>query len=752
MQTLLPLLPAGATRINEKLGVLCQDRTWSYFLGQFQILSHAAEDIQTFRANIAQLIDAGSCKQSEVAKAFAIPAIQVKRAVKKYRKEGLASFFSPRKGRGATVLTQEVLAEAQELLDAFWSRSDVAKKLGIKLNTLKKAIHDKRLIERNCLRVPIENTSNKSERSSGDAQRPMGTACTRDGERLLASLGKLNGASIQFQACMDLSFAGVLCAFPALESNGLFKFLDEYFELPKGYYELIHVVLTLAIMALCRIQSIEELRFESPGELGRLIGLDRIPEVKTLRKKIKDLNCEDQAQKWQNSLSKYWMEQNQQLAGVLYVDGHVRVYHGQQTQLPKRFVSRQKLCLRGVTDYYVNDALGQPFFLVSSVINSGMTKALEEKIIPQLLEDIPNQPTAESLKVNTTLHRFILVFDRECSSIALFKRLWGEHRIACISYQKNVKDKWSEDEFKPVIVDMPNGESIEMDLAERGTCFGEGQKRFWLKEVRKLTETKHQCSIISSAYTLDLTQNAAQMFTRWSQENFFAYMMKHYKIDSLTSYEIEEFPDPKVQLINPVHRQLEKQVNSLKGKLNREKAHYADCEIKEQERNKKGSGKNLSKTLDQLIHKKALHKENIDHLQEDLDEVKAQRKETPKHIKFEELPEAEQFKSLKPSQKIFMDTIKFVAYRAETVLANQVKAVLGKKEDARRLICDLMRSDANLIPDKQQKILIIEVHRLANTQADKAIEKLLLILNQSETYFPNTDWRLHYRLVTKSLQ
>jgi prepilin-type processing-associated H-X9-DG protein len=92
------------------------------------------------------------------------------------------------------------------------------------------------------------------------------------------------------------------------------------------------------------------------------------------------------------------MESSPELAGALYVDGHVRIYHGGKTDLPKRFVSRERLCLRGTTDYWVNDALGQPFFLVSRPVDQGMLEALRNDIVPRLLEDIPGQPSAEALE------------------------------------------------------------------------------------------------------------------------------------------------------------------------------------------------------------------------------------------------------------------------------------------------------------------------------------------------------------------
>ena len=107
------------------------------------------------------------------------------------------------------------------------------------------------------------------------------------------------------------------------------------------------------------------------------------------------------------------------------MDGHVRVYNGNKTSLPKRYVSRQKLCLRGLTDYWVNDATGQPFFVVTRAVNAGLLSVLREEIIPQLLQDVPQQPTKEELEADRYRYRFGVVFGREGSRFIFLKKNVG---------------------------------------------------------------------------------------------------------------------------------------------------------------------------------------------------------------------------------------------------------------------------------------------------------------------------------------
>ena len=204
------------------------------------------------------------------------------------------------------------------------------------------------------------------------------------------------------------------------------------------------------------------------------------------------------------------------------MDGHVRLYHGSQTALPKRYVSRQRLCLRGTTDYWVNDVLGQPFFAVERPIDHGLLEALRSDIVPRLLKDVPGQPTAEELEADRYRARFVILFDREGYSPEFFKEMWQTHRIACITYHKYPKDDWPATEFAEIETTLPGGEQVSLRLAERGSWIGDRKSGLWVREVRKLTTSGHQVSLISTAFQGSALEDAVGLFSRWSQENFFA--------------------------------------------------------------------------------------------------------------------------------------------------------------------------------------------------------------------------------------
>ena len=591
----------------------------------------------------------------------------------------MKAFYTSRATRGASVMTPEVTAQAQQLLGAGWSPREVAEHLHLKLDTVRKAIQQGRLTKTGPLEPAVSASekapapqppaaTDKSTRAVLDAAAEMGTACTRPDERVLAAFGLLDGAPTRFETCRDVSFGGVLCALPALAANGLFRHIHDCLVQVRGYYSTLHVIVLLAHMALCRIKAVEQLQYQPPGEFGKLMGLDRVPEVRCLRRKLAALSLDDGPQKWAGLLSRDWLEAAPELAGVLYVDGHVRLYHGSQTALPKRYVSRQRLCLRGTTGYWVNDVLGQPYFAVDRPIDHGLLEALRSDIVPRLLADVPGQPTAEELQADRYRARFVIVFDREGYSPEFFKEMWRTHRIACITYHKYPGDDWPVEEFAEVETMLPNGEVVAIKLAERGSWIGNRKSGLWVREVRKLTTSGHQVSLISTAFSGSPLQDSARLFSRWSQENFFRYMMEHFAIDLLNEYRTEEIPETKRPVVNPKWRELDRQKRSVKSKLTNRQARFAALTLHPE---------SDQAAVAKWQRQKAALVEEIEQLDKEMAEINSQLKTTPSHLAWDKLPESEKFQRLAPSRKQLVDTVKLIAYRAETAMAAIVRRITG---------------------------------------------------------------------------
>ena len=560
----------------------------------------------------------------------------------------------------------------------------------------------------------------------------MGIATIRETDRIAASLGEIQEALPIFEHADNVCQAGVLFMLPALLSQGLLKGKEIYQNLKKGYYGLVSTLLLLAYMSLSRIKTPEQLKTCKPGELGKLLGLDRVPEAKCLRSKIEQIVSQGKADESNHSLSRQWIEEDE--TSYFYIDGHVRVYHGYQANLTKKFVSREKLCLAGTSEFWLNNELGLPYLVVTGELNEKLKDIINEKIIPALLEDTANLISEEELASDAKRPRFTIVFDREAYEPAFFKSLWEKYRIAVITYRKAVKDKWAAEDFQNYKAQVI-GKQVEMKLAERRVILSDIEMR----EIRKLSDSGHQTSIITTNEQIVIETVAGKMFSRWSQENFFKYMVQDYEIDKMIQYGVEAI-DPHKKVVNPSYKQLNYEIKKLREKQNRLKAKF--YQIIE---------KNLDGDLEQMkekIAEQAELQEKIASYQIETDEKLKARKQTAYYIELKDMPADKRFNKLKTESKLFMNTIKMIAYRAETAVANLLVPYYKKSEnEIRMLVKEIIKSDADLIPDYKNKTLTVRLHSLSTPRANQTAKKLCKFLNKTETIYPDTDLQLIYKIV-----
>ena len=145
--------------------------------------------------------------------------------------------------------------------------------------------------------------------------------------------------------------------------------------------------------------------------------------------------------------------------------------------------------------------------------------------------------------------------------------------------------------------------------------------------------------------------------------------------------------------------------------------------------------------------KKAEATEAIQVHQAQLAQLREQRKTTPKNVPISSLPQAERPTQLLPLNKMLSDTVKMIAYRAETALVGLLKQHLTKQDEARALIRELFVSSADIAPDDVAKTLTIRIHRMANPAHDKAIAALLKKITQQEFQHPETGAKMIFALV-----
>jgi len=152
--------------------------------------------------------------------------------------------------------------------------------------------------------------------------------------------------------------------------------------------------------------------------------------------------------------------------------------------------------------------------------------------------------------------------------------------------------------------------------------------------------------------------------------------------------------------------------------------------------------------IEPVVRKKALLQEEIELLQAEVQTLKDNRKATLRHIDVKDLPEEERFRQLSTHSKHFIDTIKIIAYRAETSMANVLRETMSHSDEARCLLRALYTTEVDLLPNHEQKTLTVRLHHLGQRTSDEVIRKLCDELNATETLFPRSDLRLIFELGT----
>ncbi len=138
--------------------------------------------------------------------------------------------------------------------------------------------------------------------------------------------------------------------------------------------------------------------------------------------------------------------------------------------------------------------------------------------------------------------------------------------------------------------------------------------------------------------------------------------------------------------------------------------------------------------------------EQIQHFEHQLEAVKAELKQTPKHITWAELEDQDKFYRLLPARKRLMDTVRMIAYRTETAMAGLLMGPAVDSAAARSLLQDLFVTEADILPEPENQLLRIRVHGASTPAANRALRQLIEQLNEAEVIYPGTDMRLTYEL------
>jgi len=536
-------------------------------------------------------------------------------------------------------------------------------------------------------------------------------------DRLLARLGQLQDAAPLFWSAKHIPRAGVLLAIPALVQTGVFAVAEEvYGTIGPAFYGLRTTMLALLMMALLRIRRAEGLKKHRPAEIGRLMGLDRTPEVKTLRRKLARLAQEGKAESSGKKLAQRRVAKRGAMMGFLYVDGHVRVYHGCR-RLSSAFVARMRLALPATTDYWVNDRKGDPVFVVTADVNAGMVTML-----PVILREIRGL---------VGKRRVTVVFDRGGWSPKLFREMI-DNGFDILTYRKG---KWRQIARSRFTTQSKRieGRKISYELNDKPIrLLG---RKLRLRQVTRLREGKHQTAVVTSRWDLSTVEVAYRMFERWRQENFFKYQREEYAIDALVDYAAEA-EDPERLVPNPQRRKVEKQLAKARTELRKLEAMHGK-QAQRRRHPDRLSGRVAKMTKSEL--KAQLHQ-----AQRRVERLLARRDRLPKRIAVNAL-EGDPLVRLSRERKHLTNCIKMVAYQAESDLLALVRPHYARADqEGRTLVVSALQNPADVEVDETKKELRVMVLPLSSAHRTQAIAAMCRELDSMNVCFPGSNLRMRF--------
>lgn len=751
----LPLLapvPSETVIINARCALRAEGEHRVVVVAGLPVHHYSASDAIAEAYAIVFLVDAGYATQTDVAEAFKCSDRTVRRHQERYHNGGMVALatrsgWRPGRRRAPTKRVRVI----ERLKSDGVSNREIARRLGVTENAIRKQVgpsepqpqQQQLLLEGGTENSPVAaaiapaaatlaaqpaELSPIGEPSSSSSNLPEGSI---DGEaeviamsldvdpnnrvwdRLLACFGLLDDATPIFGDANGVPGAGVLCAVPLLVASGIFQIAHKlYGEIGPAFYGTRTTLLSLLVMALGRIKRPEALKEHDPQTLGRLLGLDRAPEVKTLRRKLARLASHQKAERLGAELARLRVEQRGQLMGFLYVDGHVRAYHGKR-DLPKAHVARMRLAMPATTDYWVNDQSGDPLFVMTAPANAGMTKML-----PSVLVEV------RSL---VGKRRVTIVFDRGGWSPKLFQKLLADN-FDILTYRKGKTRRISERRFVARRAKI-DGQKVEYRLHDQPVRFLKGKLR--LRQVTRLSDNGHQTPILTSRWDLAAIKVAHRMFERWRQENFFKYLREEFLLDALVDYQIEP-DDPTRTVPNPERAALDDKIQTKRSEVAKLEQAYGAAAVDNIE------GRRPTMRGFKIAHGKIGR--NLRAARERLAKLRAQRRGLPKRVEVQDARAGAVFK-LATERKHLTNLIKMVAYQAESDLLALLRPHYARSDDeGRTLLHEIFRAAGDItVADGELRVAL---HPLSSPHRTLAIETLCKTLNATETVFPGSRIRM----------
>jgi transposase-like protein len=701
----LPLAPPGSTWIADGIA-LFEDTTGSgaVFVWGQATWCWDASDPGARRLAAVQIVNADAGRQRDTAAAFGVNETTLWRWREDYEAGGTAALLpKPMGPKRPSKLTADKVAEIKALRESGLSLEKVAAATGVSPNSVKRAAG---------AAPPAAPAV-----GPGGGLVPLALPADRSAERQAARAGLLAEAAPAVTEGASLPFAGALVILPALAATGLLEVAAAVYGAGRhvagarraAFYGLRSLVLCVVMSLLLGEPRAEGLTRTDPVAIGRLIGLDRAPEVKRLRARLAELAGEGRSGDLLSGLAAHHVAARPEAVGLLYVDGHVRAYHG-KADVGKAHLARMRIAMPAELDTWVSDRFGDGLLVWQAPPGASLSGELSQ--VARQVRALVGEGA-----------RPTVCFDRGGWSPSLFRRL-VEEGFDVLTYRKGKAPREPRSAFAEHTFTDDRGKEHTYLLADRAVriAYSSGKRYFACRQVTRLDEvTGHQTQVLTTRGDEDAALVAHAMFSRWRQENFFKYMRAHYGIDALDAY--ETVPDDAARLVaNPARRDADRSVREARAAIALAEEAEGRASVAGQAPTAE-IGAAFAAARDELSRREAT------------------ARSLPAKVPLARVRPAAV--RLATERKRIMDAVRMATYNAESSLARLVAPHYARADDeARSLLREAFRTSADI--EVVGTTVHVRLDPLSAPRRAKAVAGLCEELTASETLYPGTDLTLVY--------
>jgi transposase-like protein len=733
----LPLLPAGAAEIAPGVGFMAGGGGGLVTVHGLATFAWDAGDEAGRRLAAVQLVRVRAASQGQVAEAFGVDPATIWRWDQALAAGGVAGLVPSRRGpKGASKLTPELAARITGLDAAGATLREIAAATGVSTFSVRNALG--RVAAGG--RLPAGAAEDSAGPAAGDddaghdAVPVLPDPVPRDGERALARWGLLGeGAAPVFTPGARYPLAGLLLALPALEGTGLLAAAREvYGRLKDGFYGMGATLLTVVFLALAGEPRAEGATRVPPAALGRVLGLDRAPEVKTIRRKLGELAAAGKATELIMALARRHAAARPDALGFLHIDGHARVYYGTR-QVQKTHVARLKFPAPATMETWVTDQDGDPVFMVIAEPSDSLAGELR-RLLPALRQ------------VVGAGRRVTVCFDRGGWSPALFADITAAG-FDVLTWRKGPAPDVPADAFTAITCTDDRGGQHAYELADTTVELGisEGRRKgqsVSLRQVTRLVPARgggtRQIHVLTSRTDLAAGEVCWRMSSRWREENYFRYARTRFALDALDCYAAAP-DDPDRMVPNPARKTAAARIRQAEAAAQAAET-ARDAALLQLRSPAPGQAAYLS---NQVIN--ALNAP-VEAAWRELEEADTAAAAVPARVPLGTL--SPDMVRLDTETKQITHAIRMAAYNAETALARALDGHYARAGDeACALIREALTTSGDICPADGQ--LLIRLDPLTAPRRTKALAVLCDQLTAARACYPGTDLVLRYEVKSR---